>query len=162
MASGQGLVTFIAADQLASGSGAAVPGRRNGHPILNFDQSSDQIAEFKFVMPRNYSGLGTTSVIHFSGAGITTGNVRWDMQWERVTGQDKDSDSFASAQSVTQAVNGTDGIDAQASITHTNGAQMDSVVAGDVFRVRITRDADNVLDTAAAFAEFTALEIRET
>lgn len=162
MASGQSLVVFTARDNLASGTGAATPDRRNGHPVLDFDASTDEIAEFRSVMPRNYSGGGVTVVHHFSGSGITTGNVRIDGQFERVTGQDKDSDSFATAQSVTQAVSATDGIDAQASIPFTNGAQMDSVVAGDVFRYRVTRDANNGADTAAADMELSAVEIFET
>ena len=42
----------------------------------------------------------------------------------------------------------------------TNGAQMSSVVAGDYFRIKVTRDG--ISDTATGDAELVKVEIRET
>ena len=46
------------------------------------------------------------------------------------------------------------------SVAFTNGTDMDSVAAGEAFRIKLTRDA--VSDTAAGDAELHAVEIRET
>ena len=46
------------------------------------------------------------------------------------------------------------------SISFTDGADMDSVAAGEAFRLKVTRDG--VSDTAAGDAELMAVEIRET
>jgi len=39
---------------------------------------------------------------------------------------------------------------------------MDSVAAGELFRIKVTRDADNESDDMAGDAELSAVEIRET
>ena len=46
------------------------------------------------------------------------------------------------------------------SIAFTDGVDMDSVAAGERFRIKITRDAAS--DTATGDAELTGIEIRET
>ena len=49
-----------------------------------------------------------------------------------------------------------------ASIAFADGAEMDSVAAGNAFRVQITRDANNAADTATGDAELVAVHIKET
>jgi hypothetical protein len=135
---------------------------RNGHPCLDFDKATDEAAVFSALMPRHYGGGGLTVYLHFSATTITSGNVIWDVLLERLTAQDLDADGFAAAQSVTQAVSATDGGLAIGTVAFTSGAQMDSVAAGEAFRLKVSRDADNVLDTADADAELVMIEIRET
>lgn len=137
----------------------------NPHPLLDFDQSTDEAACWTFVMPRVYSNLGVTLTIKFAATGITTGNVIWEACFELLenAAQDIDSDGFASTQaSAATAVAGTDGAVANATITFTDGAQMDSVTAGSLCRLKINRDANNGSDTAAADAELVSWELKET
>ena len=47
-----------------------------------------------------------------------------------------------------------------ASIAFADGAEMDSVAAGNAFRVQITRDANNAADTATGDAELVAVHIK--
>ena len=92
-----------------------------------------------------------------------TNTVGWLVAFERIAdgGTDLDSPSFASDQTVTaEAADATSGILDVSSVAITKGANMDSVVAGDLFRLRITRDVAN--DTLADDAELYAVEIRET
>lgn len=93
----------------------------------------------------------------------TTGTCGWDVSFERIGdgSQDIDSDGFASAQTITAVtVPGTSGNVDIVNVAVTDGANMDSIAVGEVFRVRLRRDVAN--DSAAGDAEFKGLELRET
>jgi hypothetical protein len=116
-------------------------------------------------MPRHYAGGGVTVYLHWAASTDTTAahHCYWDAAFERIAADDLDidADSFAAAQSVdTDHCNATSGKVTITAITFTNGAQMDSVVAGDLFRLRITRDAAN--DDLTGDAELLGIEIKET
>lgn len=164
MASGQTLVTFYPGDAEYPSATPATYDTRNDHPCLDFDASTNESVYFSFVMPRNYSGLGLTISLHFGASGITTGNVIWNSAIERISDsqQDVDSNGFATTQvSAATAVPGTDGFVKIVTITHANTVT-DSLVAGELGRLQVIRDAANGSDTAAADAELYAVEIRET
>jgi len=164
MASGNSLLMWTAIANEPPAANYATLDTRNSHIVLDFDAATDESAVFSGVMPQHYAGGGVTVYIHWSATGVTTNNVIWDVSFERVGDgqQDVDSDSFASVLSVTDAAPGTDGFVTIASIAFTNGAQMDSVAAGEKFRLKVTRDANNVSDTLAADVELHAVEVRET
>jgi hypothetical protein len=165
MASGNTLLQFGAADCEPPASNFATLDTRNGHLVLDFDASTDESAIFSGILPRHYAGGGVTVYLHVSASGITSGNHLFEVAFERVGdgSQDVDSDGFAAAQSAAAtAVPGTDGHVDIVSIAFTDGAQMDSVAVGEKFRLKITRNADDGSDTAAADIELHAIEIRET
>jgi hypothetical protein len=165
MASGDTLCTFTALNNEPPSSNFATLDTRNGHPVLDFDATTDESAVFSAILPRHYGGGGITVYLHVSASGITSGNYIFDVAFERIGDgqQDVDSDGFAAAQSLAAtAVPGTDGHVDIVSIAFTNGAQMDSIAVGELFRLKVTRDADNGSDTAAADIELHAVEIKET
>jgi len=165
MASGNTLLILGPLDNEPPSSSFATLDVRNLHPVLDFDGAADESAVFSAIMPRNYAGGGVTVYIHFAATSATSGNVVWTSSFERIGdgSQDIDSDSFASANTVTHATSGTSGNVEIASIAHTDGAQMDSVAAGELFRLKITRDADNASDTVdATDVELVGVEIKET
>ncbi len=168
MASGDTLYVWEPknADSPASATAAAIRTTINTttpHPCLEFSASVDQSAILPGVMPQNYAGGGVT--MHFwCSAPIATNNFILDGFFERtpIDTQVLTSDSFAAAQSVTDAApSATDRV-VEPTIAHTSGAQMDSVVAGDMFRYKITRDADNASDNMAAVLRILRVEMRET
>lgn len=163
MASGDTLAVFDA--QAGQQPSASYPawGVRNGQAHLAFDAAADESVDFRGVMPQHYAGGGVSVILHWRAASATSGDVVWTSAFELQAdgGQDTDSDGFASAQSATVTAPGTAGMLDYATISHTNGGQMDSVVAGDVFRLRITRDADNGSDTMTGDAELVSVEVRE-
>lgn len=165
MASGDSLLIFTPLHNEPPASNFATLDFRNLHPVLDFDSDTDESAVFSSVMPRHYSGTtGVTVYIHWSASGVTTNDVIWDVSFERIGDgqQDIDSDGFAAVNSVTDTAPGTDGFVTIANVTFTDGADMDSIAAGELFRIKLTRDANNASDTLAADAEFHALEIKET
>lgn len=162
MASGDTLAIFTPLGAEFPASNYATFDSRNNHAVLDFDDTTGETAYFTGIMPQNYAGGGVTVILHWAATSATSGTVGWLAAFERMGdgGTDIDADSFASDQTVTaETVDGTSGIMDASSVNVSNGANMDSVVAGDAFRLRITRDVAN--DTAAGDAELIGVEIRE-
>jgi hypothetical protein len=135
---------------------------RNNHPKLDFDQTTQETAIFSSVLPTWYSGGGLTVEVWWTTT-VTSGTVGWDVAIERIdTGSlDIDADSFAAAQTITAAtVPATSGQVTKTSVAISSGANMDSLAAGEAFRLRVRRDVAN--DTAAADAELLRVVVRET
>jgi len=164
MASGDTLLILPALAGEPPSSNGATFDVRNQHPVLDFDDSTDESIVFSAVLPRAYAGGGLTIYIHWSATSATTGNVIWDVSFERIGDgqQDTDSDGFAAVNSVTDAAPGTSGHVTIASVAFTDGADMDSVAVGELFRVKVTRDADHASDTLSGDVELHAVEIKET
>jgi hypothetical protein len=163
MASGDTLCVFTPFQNEPPAAAYATLDVRNAHPTLDFDAATDESAVFSGVMPRNYAGGGVTVNIHWAATSDTTDTHHcfWDAAFELCTGLDMDADSFAAVNSVdTDHCNATAGIETVTAITFTDGADMDSVIAGALFRLKITRDATN--DDMTGDAELLAVEIKET
>ena len=163
MASGDTLLIFSPHDDEPPASNFATLDLRNGHPVLDFDDTVNESAVFSGVMPRNYGGGGLTVYIHFSMTSATSGDVDWDVAFERIGDQqqDLDADGFAAVNSVDNTtVPGTSGLVDIVNVTFSDGADMDSIAVGEKFRIKVTRDAAS--DTATGDAELAAIEIKET
>jgi len=134
---------------------------RGTHAVWAFDDVTDEQIILHGYMPESYAAGNIDVSLQWAGDGVTTGDVVWNVEWERVdTGLDLDADSFATAQTATTTTSGTDGATVVTTITFTQ-AQADSVAAGERFRLRVTRDADNGSDTMAADAQVIGVWIEE-
>lgn len=165
MASGNTLVVFPASAGIPPSSSFAPLIRRNNHLLAAYDAAADENLDFEGVLPRHYAGGGLTITLVWMAATATSGNVIWNAQIERHSDDDidLDSDSFSAANaSSAVAAPSVSGEVSYDTITFTDGADMDSLVAGESFRLRITRDADNASDTMAGDAQLMRVEIRET
>lgn len=163
MASGDTLCIFTPLHNEPPSSNWATLDTRNQHTVLDFDAVTNESAIFKSIMPRHYANGGVTVYIHYSMTSAVANTVDWDVAFERVSDQqqDIDADGFAAVQSADNTtVPGTTGLVDIVSVAFTNGAQMDSVVAGEGFRLKIIRDAAN--DDATGDAELWAVEVKET
>ena len=112
MASGDTLLIFGAFGNQPPSTNFATLDTRNNHVILDFDDTTNEDAIFASVMPQNYASGGVTVYIHYSMTSAVTGDVDWDVSFERVGDQqlDIDSDSFAAVNSVDNTtVPGTSG-----------------------------------------------------
>ena len=163
MASGETLCVFMPYNNVPTATNFASLDLRNLHPCLDFDAATNESAVFSGVMPSNYAGGGVTVYIHWGASTDHDPALHcfWDAGFELCTGLDLDGDSFAAVNSVdTDHPNDTCGIETVTSIAFTDGADMDSVIAGGLFRLIITRDAAN--DNMTGDAELYAVEIKET
>ena len=164
MASGDTLTVFTALSNEPPSSNYATVDTRNGHIVLDFDDTTSESAVFSGVMPQHYAGTtGVTVYLHYSMTSATSATVDWDVSFERIgAGQlDIDADSFEAVNSVDDTtVPGTSGHIDIVSVAFTDGADMDSVAKGESFRIKIARDAAS--DDATGDAELYKVEIRET
>jgi hypothetical protein len=163
MATGNTLLVWRAADNEPPAANYATLDTRNGHLVLDFDDTTQETAIFTGVLPRHYAAGGITVYLHWAATSATTGTVGWDVSFERIGAgsQDLDADGFAGAQTVTAAtVDATSGNVKITNVAVTNGANLDSIAVGEAFRVRIRRDVAN--DTATGDAELLAVELKET
>lgn len=131
---------------------------RNSVLVLEYDASTEESGYFVGVVDESMTlTSGITVRIWWMGDTATSGNVRWGVQFER-TGTDMDADSFDTNAQVTSAANATSGIESVASITITT---IDSLVAGDRYRLRVYRvAADATNDTMTGDAQVVAVEVR--
>ena len=164
MASGDTLCVFHPYNNEPPAANYATLDVRNSRPCLDFDATTNESAVFSGVMPQHYAGTtGVTGFIHYAMSSAEANTVDWDMAFELVGDQqlDVDGDDFAAVNSVDDTtVPGTTGLVDIVSIAFADGADMDSVAAGDGFRLKVTRDAAS--DDAAGDAELYWVEIRET
>jgi hypothetical protein len=164
MATGETLTIFTPQQNQPPAANYATLNLRNGHLVLEFDTTTQETAIFAGKLPRHYAGGGITAYVSWMAASATSGTGGWDVTFERDAdgGDDLDSDSFATAQTITaQTVPGSSGVVKVTSVAITAGAAgTDSVVAGDDFRLRIRRDVAN--DTAAGDLQLLSVELKET
>jgi len=164
MASGDTLLIFTPLNNEPPASNYATFDVRNYHPVLDFDATTNWSAVFSGVMPQHYAGTtGVTVYLHYAMSSAVADTVDWDVAFERIGDQqlDIDADSFADVNSVDNTtVPDTSGLVDVVSVAFLDGADMDSVAKGELFRLKVTRDA--VSDDATGDAELLAVEIRET
>lgn len=164
MASGDTLLIFTPFANEPPTADYATPDVRNAHPVLDFDDTANEAAVFSGVMPARYGGGGVTIDLYWMGTSATSGSSYWEAAFERLVpdDQDLDADGFAAAQAANGAANGASGKLTKTSITFTDGAQMDSLGAGEPFRLKINRHADHESDDMVGDAELLWIVIRET
>lgn len=163
MASGDLLAEWTALSGEPSSSNYATLVVVNNQAMLEFDADTDESAYFAGVLADHYAGGGLTVTLMWTSESATSGNCVWTCAVERqastaATG----SDSFATAQTVTAVSPGTAGNLEYDTIAFTSGAQMDSLVVNERFRLLITRDANNGSDTMTGDARLLAVALRET
>jgi hypothetical protein len=170
MASGNSLFTFTARDGIPTATAGAAHGilaggstPAEGVPTLAFDSATDEHADFLGVMPRHYGGGGLTVVLQWA-SGVTSNATVWDAAFRRIADDAEDIDTSHSYDynSVTATTASAVGEVDYATVTFTDGADMDSIAVGELFCLRVRRDADNGSDNMTGDALLIAIEVRET
>lgn len=161
MAANETLATWEAAGGTPPASAAATLDTRNGHVVLDFDADSNESSYFSAVLPKHYAGGSVVCKLHWMATSATSGNVRWSAAFERLEagGPDLDSNGFQTAVEATAAANGTSG---KLTVTALTLTALDGAVAGDAFRIVVTRVAnDGTSDTMTGDAELVQVELVE-
>ena len=141
--------------------GGSTPGENV--PVWDFDGATAEYLDFYGQMLSNYSGGGITLQLKFSLT-TTTGAVVWRAAFRRVAddAEDIDVSQTYDFNTVTASAANVAGEVKYTSITFTDGADMDSVVAGDMFILRVGRDPVNAGDTITSDAELHYIVVTET
>lgn len=166
LASGNTLAYFTPHSAELPSANYATFDTRNGVLVLDFDDSTDESADFGGFMPRNYAGGGLTVTVGWMATSATTGTISLDVSFMSVTddADDLDTKSFAAANNANPTTASATGEVDYATVTFTDGADMDSIAAGEYFRMRITRDANGTTstDNLSGDMELVFVEIKET
>jgi hypothetical protein len=152
------------AAQLTVMGGASTPAE--SIPVVAFDDTTEEFMDYRGVMPQFFSGGGTTVIIGYSAAEAAPDVVAWGAAFRRIADDAEDLDTTSHSYDFNVVVDTAPsavGEVAYASITFTAGADMDGVVAGDYFDLRIFRDTTPSSGTdVTGDASIHFIEIRET
>lgn len=155
-----------AASQAALGvrSGGSTPGENLS--VLEFDAASSQYYDFYHVMPQNYDGGGVTLVIHWAAKTAAGGadDVRFEAAFRALEDDAEDVDGSHSYDynGVSDLPPSASGEFTKASITFTDGADMDNVGAGDPFILRVRRNPAHDDDDMSGDAQVMMYILKET
>lgn len=137
---------------------------RNNRPVLDFDDSDQEAAIWSSKMPDIYAGAGLLVEIFFAASTATSGAVVWDATIERMnlSNLDLDLENFATPV-LSDAINvsANSGELSRAFVFLTDGAQIGNLEAGELFRFRVRRVAQNPADTMIGDAELVAVYLKE-
>jgi len=137
-------------------------------PVLDFDADTSEYIDFKIILPAGYASGGLTVTVIFSMTSDhdegTPHKVRWEVAFARISDDDLDMNGdqaydFNGVSAIVPSVVGEVSYD---NITFTNGADMDSLAAGEMAILRIYRDHDHADDNATGDAELQMIQIKET
>lgn len=145
-------------------TGASTP--TENVPLYDFDDSTAEYLDI-YCRLESYAGGGLTITLDWSATTATSGDVIWGAAIRRIADDAEDMDvahtyDFNDASADTAA--SASGERSRASITFTNGADMDSLADGETFILRIRRNAAAGGDTMTGDAELWAwsIVIKET
>lgn len=142
---------------------AAALGRDSlGRMYLAFDATTNETAYWTLAAPQGLTGT-MTAVVTFRAASATSGNTIFNVAVEAITSGDALDTGAASSFDTTNAssptaVAGTAGYITQLSVTLTN---QDSVAAGDMVRISLTRDAASANDNVSGDVHVLLVELRD-
>jgi hypothetical protein len=114
-------------------------------------------------LTEEYAGGGLTVMLKW-GSAATSGNGRWAAAIRRIADDAEDLDTshtydFNTIDAATPNVVAEVAYD---NITFTDGADMDSLAAGEFFILRIMREGDHANDTLTATAHLYQVAVKET
>lgn len=131
---------------------------RNSIAVLDFDDTTQENVFWVGCIPEGADLSSGIKVRIFLGATTaTSGDVRFGAKFEKMT-SDIDSDSFDTGVEVVGTIAGTSGVFSWLEITCT---AIDSLAAGDPFRLSIFRNAGHSSDTMVGDCEIACVEVRQ-
>jgi hypothetical protein len=158
-ANGKSLARFTPLDNQPPASNFATLDTRNSVALLDFDDATDEAVVFVGVISQG--AILTSGImvrIFWAASTATSGDCVWSAEFEDTSGHDIDSDGFDTATTATTTTSGTSGV---VNVTEITCTTIDSLSAGDAFRVKISRDANNGSDTMTGDAELVAVELQQ-
>lgn len=157
MAAGDTLAVFSPLMVEPPSSAYAFLGKLGDQWTLRYEATANTTSKFRGIMPSYYDGGGVTAYIWYATSS-TSGDIDWDVAFELCSGLDLTTDGFAAVNSVDDNV--ASSTLQVTSVAFTDGADMDSVVAGSPYRISLTRDA--VSDAHTSYGYIWGVELRET
>ena len=148
---------FTPLDAQPPASNFATLDTRQDIAVLEFDAGTEESTIFVGIMPEAASlGSGLKVRIHWMADTATSGDVRWGVQFQRLS-DDVDTATFDGVQEGNSTANAASGALSVLELTITT---IDSIVAGDAYRLKVYREAADGADTMTGDAQLIAIEVR--
>lgn len=125
---------------------------------LDFDQTTDENAQWTVVLPDSYSGGTVTATFIWTANSTSTNSVVWGFQGRAYADGDAIDATWGTAQTVTDA-NGATANTVRISSATAAVTLAGSPAGGQLAQFRVYRDADNGSDTLAVDARLIAVKI---
>jgi hypothetical protein len=147
---------FLPDDAILPSSGPASLNTRGGtdHRILEYDDTSTEVAHWAGVIHEAYAGRDVRVQLYWVSASATTGDVRWGVNWERLApgGDDIDSVNWGTEEYVDDAARSPSGSIIKTEFTFTQ-AEADGIDSSDAFRLSVSRIGGHANDTMSGDAQ---------
>lgn len=154
------LKQWSALDNQPPASNYATFNTRNAIALLEFDAAADEAAIFIGFIPEGADFTTGISVrISCAAASAASGDYVLTTSFEKCDG-DLDTDSFATGVSATTTTNGNNGTPTTTVIDHSS-SEIDGLVAGDMFRLRVVRTGTDGADTMTGDLQLFTVEIQQ-
>lgn len=161
------LAVFDALAGRPPGSAFAQIDLRNAVVVLDFDDAAVESIDFVGVLPRGYAGRDFEIVVTWAATSATSGAVVWQVEFERHSiadptngTHDLDANDFGTPSTNTGATAASSGELVRTSIS-LEVSDASEPIAGESYRLRVSRAATSGSDTMTGDAELVAVELRE-
>lgn len=160
MASGDSLMTADALSNRPPSADFATVDMRGDFVVLDFDDSTEEQAQFQAVVPSHFAGGEIEALLTWTTSSAVTGNCKFEVELVHfAVGDNLDSPPAASGSSqVTTAAPATSG---DIVVAVSDSIAVTGLAAGDVLQVLVNRQAADVADTLVGDVELISLELRE-
>ena len=154
------LSRFMAYHAVPPSANFATLDTRGVVPVLEFDAATEETTTFLDVCPFGaILGGGIEVRIDWRADTATSGAVVWGAAIDRLNG-DLDSESFAAEVVATTSTDTGNAGNRNTTVITLSGSQIDGLVAGDAYRLRIARKVADAGDTMTGDAQILAVEVR--
>ncbi len=160
MASGDSLFVLDSLSNRPPAVGYASVDLRNEFMVLDFDDATNEQAQFHAVVPSHYSGGNLLAFLTWTSTTATTGNAKLRVEATRMpAGTNLDTLPVVGGSSEVTAAAPT--VSGELVVSPLPSISLSGLSAGDLLLISFTRLAMDATDTLSGDIEMVVLEIRE-
>ena len=160
MASGDSLLVFDPLSNRPPTANYATVDLRSGFVVLDFDDTTDEKAQFHAVVPSHYGGGNLLAELTWTSSAATTGNAQWRVEITRLN-QGANLDTLPAVAGSSDVLVAAPAASGDLITSLSSSLTPGGLTTGDLLLVQVTRLAADAADTLVGDIELVALEIRE-
>ena len=160
MASGDSLMTADALCNRPPAADFATVDVRGDLVVLDFDDSTEEQAQFQAVVPSHFGGGEIEPVLTWTTTSAATGNCQFEVELVHLAAGDN-LDAPPAASGSSQVTSGAPSTTGDLVVAVGGSIEVAGLAAGDLLLVRVNRLAADAADTLVGDVEFVSLELRE-
>lgn len=160
MASGDSLLVFDPLSNRPPATDFATVDLRGEFVVLDFDDTSNEQAQFHAIVPSHYSGGDLKAVVTWTSSAATSGSANLKCELTRL-GAGANLDALPSPDGTEELTIAAPSASGDLLIETTGPVAVSGLVSGETLRVSITRLASDVADTLVGDVELISIEMRE-